>query len=227
MDDIPDNKYPSIARIFVRPLASPLPLGFFAFGVGTALLSGVELQWLPASEKAIVATVLLGYVAPLELLACIFGFLSRDTGTATAMGIFGSGWVTLAISFLLAGLTSRSTTIGMFMTLDALAVISLAIASISPKPLLGILLFLAAARFALAGAVQFGGPESLKEPTGILGLVTGGFAFYGGLALLLEDVKQRTVLPIFRRGPAKQSIEGTLADQLQHLQGEAGVRQQL
>ena len=92
---------------------------------------------------------------------------------------------------------------------------------------LSILLFLAAARFAFASAVQFGGPEALNTVSGILGLVTGLFAFYGGLALLLEDVKQRTVLPMFRRGPAKQSIEGSLADQLQHLEGEAGVRQQL
>ena len=56
-----DSPYPSIARIVVRPLASPLPLGFFAFGVGTVLLGGVELHWLPPSETKVLATVLLGF----------------------------------------------------------------------------------------------------------------------------------------------------------------------
>lgn len=31
----------------------------------------------------------------------------------------------------------------------------------------------------------------------------------------------------FRRSPGKQAIEGSLEEQLQHLQSEAGVRQQL
>jgi hypothetical protein len=170
VETVPDpsivNPHDAILRV---TMSHALPLGIFAFGVGTVLLSGVELHWLPSSEARVLATVLVGYVAPLELLACIFGFLFRDTGTATAMGIFGSGWIILAISFLMAGLAAKSTTIGMFMVMDALAVLSLAVASISPKPLLGILLFLAAARFALASAVQFGGPESLNGPSGTLG----------------------------------------------------------
>jgi hypothetical protein len=54
---------PSIARIFVRPLGSTLPLGFFAFAVGTVLVSA----------------------APLQAVASLFGFLARDSGSATAM----------------------------------------------------------------------------------------------------------------------------------------------
>lgn len=161
------------------------------------------------------------------LLACVFGFLSRDAGSATAMGIFGSGWIALAISFLLAGPNAKTPSLGIFMIMDALAVLSLAIVAISGKPLLSILLFFAAARFLLTSIVQFGAAPVLNIPAGVLGLITGAFALYGGLALLLEDVKQRTVLPMFRRGPARQSIEGSLQDQLEHLEHEAGVRQQL
>ena len=52
-------------------------------------------------------------------------------------------------------------------------------------------------------------------------------AVYGGIAFLLEDVRQETVLPVFRRGSSKESIEGNLQDQLRGLAGEAGVRKEL
>jgi hypothetical protein len=41
------------------------------------------------------------------------------------------------------------------------------------------------------------------------------------------DANQRTIIPLFRRGKAKQSLEGSLAEQLQRIEGEAGVRSQL
>ena len=53
------------------------------------------------------------------------------------------------------------------------------------------------------------------------------FAIYGGLALLLEDGKQRTVLPLGRPGRARTSLEGSLARQAERAEQEAGVRRQL
>jgi hypothetical protein len=49
---------------------------------------------------------------------------------------------------------------------------------------------------------------------------------YGGLALGLEDVKQREVLPLFRRGVASEAFEG-YEQQLERLEAEAGVRHAL
>ena len=36
-----------MTRIVLRPVASSLPLGFLAFGVGTILLTALELKWVP------------------------------------------------------------------------------------------------------------------------------------------------------------------------------------
>ena len=49
---------------------------------------------------------------------------------------------------------------------------------------------------------------------------------YGGLALSLEDVQHRTVLPFGRRGEAREAIEGNLADQIGPVAKEASVRKQ-
>ena len=217
----------TITRIVVRPLASALPLGFFAFAIGTTLLATVELKWIPKSESLAVVIVLLGYVAPLEFIPCIFGFLSRDTGAATTMGIFSMGWVVLGLNFLMFGTAAKSTTLGIFMILDSLAIFSLSFASMSAKPLMGVILSLSAVRFLLAAVIQLGGGTAVSIAAGAVGLLTGVLALYGGLALLLEDTRQKSVLPVLRRRAAEQSLEGTLHDQLARLEKEAGVRQQL
>jgi uncharacterized protein len=217
----------SLTRIIVRPIGSPLPLGFFAFAVGTTLLACVELKWLPPSEMHAVVFILLGYVAPLELLPCIFAFLARDTGTATTMGIFGSGWVALSLYYLFFGIEAHTATVGVFLVMDSLAIFALCIASFEGKPMLALVLLFSSIRFVLAAALQFGAGPNVAIAAGAFGLLTGALAVYGGLALLLEDVKQKTVLPVFRRKAARQSIEGNLQDQLQRLETEAGVRRQL
>lgn len=38
-----EKRVEDITRVVPRPLASPLPLAFFAFGVGSLLLSGQQL----------------------------------------------------------------------------------------------------------------------------------------------------------------------------------------
>lgn len=75
-------------RIFLRPLASPIPLGFFAFGVGSFVQSGLQLGWIPQSEGQSLALVIGAFVAPAELLAAIVAFLTRETLGATVLGLF-------------------------------------------------------------------------------------------------------------------------------------------
>jgi uncharacterized protein len=123
------------------------------------------------------------------------------------------------------GETSR--VLGIFMATDALAILGVGVAAVSGKTLLAILLAISAVRFLLLACVQSGASQTINLASGTLGLLLGVFALYGGLALLLEDVRQRTVLPLLRYGVAQQSLETGLADQIDRPQREAGVRQQL
>ncbi len=52
-------------------------------------------------------------------------------------------------------------------------------------------------------------------------------ALYGGLALGLEDLQGKPVLPIGRRGGARRAFEGELGEQVGPIESEAGVRKQL
>ena len=70
-------------RIVLRPLASSLPIGFFAFGTGTILLTAIELMWVPLPQTKSVLILILAFVVPLELLSGVFAFLARDVGAAS------------------------------------------------------------------------------------------------------------------------------------------------
>lgn len=217
----------AITRVVLRPYASALPLGFFAFGVGNALISCFALHWIPLAESSVLAVMLLAFVAPLELIPCIMAFLSRDTGGATAMGIFSAGWVVQGVLLTRGNPETPSPALGIFLLLLALFLAILAFVTFGGKPLLGVLLIIALLRSIGASLVQFGIRGAIEVVVAGLGLLITLFSFYGGLAFLLEDVKQRPLAMTFRRGQAKAAMEGDLHHQLKRVATEAGVRPQL
>jgi len=221
-----DQRLESLTRITMRPLGSPLPLGFLAFGTGVLLLTAYEAHWIPYSEQRVVAALALGFVVPLEALASVFGFLARDTAGGTTMGLFAASWVGNALLLLLTPPDTPSHALAFLQAAIAVAALVLAIAALAAKPFFSLILLVTSARFALSCAHQLGvtGLESIA--TG-LGLALAAMSVYGALALLIEDGRGRTVLPLFRTGKARQAIEADLDAQLRDISHEPGVRLQL
>lgn len=75
----PQRQVEDVTRIVLRPLASPLPLGFFAFGMGSVLQSALQFGLVPQGEVPYLALVFGVFVFPLELLAAILAFPARET----------------------------------------------------------------------------------------------------------------------------------------------------
>ena len=193
-------------RIVLRPIGSPLPLGFFAFGVGIVIN--------------------LVFVAPLEVLACLLGYAARDTAGGTTMGLFAATWVTYATFLVRTPPDTHSPALGAFFLALATCALVLAITAIKAKPFFTVLLGLATLRFALGGLAELGVSRTLGTIGAAIGLPLAVLAVYGGLAFLLED-QGKHVLPLFRRGAAARAIHGDLEDQLEKIEREPGVRQQL
>lgn len=222
------NEEPLAAvRIVVRPIGSPVPLGFFAFTFGTALASMLELGWLPRTELRDFAAIGLTCIMPLEVIASLFAFLARDGTGATLMGIFAASWTAKAVITLLAAPGSHSAVLGVFHLLLGLAALLLALAASQTKPFYTFILVLAAARFAFTGLHDLWPVRWLALVAGWCGAPIFVAGLYGSLALIVEDSTQRTVLPLFRRGKARAALEGDLREQLRRVANEAGVRQQL
>ncbi len=213
-------------RIVLRPYASALPMAAFAFGVGNLLYSGLLLGWIPPSESMVVAIILLAFAAPLELFPSVLAFLSRDSGGATAFGIFGASWIVQGLQLLVAGSDKPSAAGGIFLFSLVGILLILAVITFRGKPLLGVLIIFAILRTAAAALMNFG-MQALKVPAAILGLVVTAMAFYGALAFLHEDVQQVLSALTLRSGDAKAAMQDPLEDQLEQVTREAGVRKQL
>ena len=198
--------------------------------MGTVLLTAMELHWAPLAQRArLLMIMVLAFVAPLELISGLFAFPARDAGAATGLSLLGANWVATALTVLRGPPGARSTALAVFLLMMTAIMLVMSSASLRAKPAFGVLLLLGARRFALTGIYQgsLGGGPVTATVAGWIGLPLGAFSLYVGLALLLEDGAQRTVLPVGRRGRARSSLEGSLTHQIDAAEREAGVRRQL
>jgi uncharacterized protein len=216
------------ARIVLRPIGNPLPLGFLALAAATLLVSGLQLQWLAPTDGEAVAYCLIGFVFPLQLVSSIFGFLARDVVAGTSMGILAGTWLSMGLITLDAprpGATSDA--LGLFLLIAAVSMLVPAAAATTGKLVPALVLTTTALRFFVTAMYQLTANGTWQDTAGIVGLVLCALAVYAALALALEDAKRATVLPLGRHGYGRSSMGGDLDAQLELLEREAGVREQL
>jgi hypothetical protein len=103
-----------VTRIVLRPLASPLPLAFLAFGVGSAMQSALQLGLIPRSEGSNLAFVFGAFVFPPLVLAAIFAFLTREALGATLIGLIAFSWLSTALIFYSSPPPQTSAVLGVF-----------------------------------------------------------------------------------------------------------------
>lgn len=216
-----------LARVVLRPVGSPLPLGFTALGGASVILSGLQLQWLPTSEAHQVGMVILVFAVPLQLLASVFGFLARDSVGGTGMGVLAGAWLVTGTLTFTSPPGSTSRTLGLLLSFVAAALMVPTSAATLGKVAAALVMFGAGARFALTAIYEFGGSTSWEHISGWWGLGLCLVALYAAMAFEVEDTRRRTILPVGRRGAGRRALTGGVGDDLAHVQHEAGVREQL
>jgi uncharacterized protein len=213
-------------RIFLRPIASGVPLGFFSFGIGMLLLGCAALNIIPVTESKQLGLILALFVFPLEMLAAIFAFLARDTMSVAAMGLFAASWLTLGVFEIVSKPGATSVAVGVYYFGFATALLMIGAMALPSKPFYTVLFVVAAARLILAGVFEAGGSHFFYNLSGYLAFAVTLITFYGGVAFTLEDIHQKAVLPLFRRGAAQEAFGG-YEQQLKTLESEPGIRHQL
>lgn len=214
-------------RVVLRPIATPLPLGFLALAVSTVLFSAVQLEWIAPAEGRIAALTALAATVPLQLLASVMGFLTRDPVAATGMGVLSGTWAVVGFTTLTSAPGAVSEGLGVFLLIAGLAMSVPAGAAVGSKLVPAAVMALAGTRFAVTGIYELTGSGAWKATAGWVGLALAVLALYAALALELEGAQGRTVLPLGRRGPGKAAVDGAGSLHASDLRGEAGVRPQL
>ncbi|MES9810569.1 GPR1/FUN34/YaaH family transporter [Streptomyces cinereoruber] len=214
----------SMTRINLRPIASPMPLGFFTIAIASLMTGCLQLGLFDETARGAVAfTVLPAFV--LQLLVSFLAFGARDVIAATLMAVFAGSWLPYSL-IMLSGAPDGLQVLGVF-NLALFCFGALMTAVTRPKRALWLVLAVSLPRWATTGLGGITGAEWLTRTSGALGLVVALVAMYTAFALMLEDMRSEQVLPIGRSGPAHLAVEGDLAVQLRNLERQAGVRRTL
>ncbi|WP_309049781.1 GPR1/FUN34/YaaH family transporter [Streptomyces sp.] len=214
----------SMTRINLRPIASPMPLGFFAIAIASVMTGCLQLGLFDEAARPAVAFTVLPAFA-LQLLVSILAFGARDVIAATLMAVFAGSWLAYAL-IMFSGVADGLQVLGVF-NLALLGFGALMTAVTRPKRALWFVIVASLPRWAATGLAGVTGAEWLTLTAGALGFVVALVAMYTAFALMLEDVRSEQVLPIGRSGPAHFAVEGDLAVQLRNLERQAGVRRTL
>jgi succinate-acetate transporter protein len=220
----PDD--PARTRVVLRPVATPLPLGFLALAFATTAFAALQLGWIPPDQGRVAAITALVATVPLQLTASIVGFLARDPVAATGMGVLTGTWATVGLTTLTSPPGSTSAGLGVVLVTAGLCMFVPAIsglAKLAPAAVMG----LAGVRFLVTGMYQFEASTTWKSAAGWVGLALAVMAFYAALALELEGSHRRTILPVGRRGEAAAAVRGGSSLAPSDLAREPGIRTQL
>jgi succinate-acetate transporter protein len=214
-------------RIVLRPLANPIPLGFIGLAGGTIALTSVQVGWVPVVESHQIALAVLLIAVPLEFIASLIGYFSRDPVAATGMGTLAVAWLVISVVTLLSPPGSRSLGLGVVLFYLAGAVLISAVMAMVGKVLAGVVMALAAARFTVTAGYEYFGGATVQHAAGWIGLALCVTALYAALAFEMEALRHSTILPTGRHGTGRRVLSDEGLGPVGKAEREAGVRQQL
>jgi succinate-acetate transporter protein len=213
------------ARIYLRPIGSPLTIGMAGLAVASLLQSGFDLRWIDVTQATQVGVILLAVPFVLQLLASIFSYLARDGAAGAAIGVLATTWAGMGLVHIVSVPGSRSGALGLLLLAAGAVLAFSGLAVAGAKPLPALVFLLAAVRFILAGIYELGGTSVWRNAAGVVGLVVLGLAGYSVLAFELEGQQRKPVLPTFRRARGAAAVSNGASAQLDGVAHEAGVRQ--
>jgi succinate-acetate transporter protein len=212
------------ARVFLRPIGTPLTIGMSGLAIASLVESGLQLHWVAKSQAHDVGLILIAVAFVLQLIACVLSYLSRDGAVGAVLGVLAASWLGMGLVHLTPTPGSRSGALGLLMLSAGGVLVLSALVAGSTKPLPAAVFLLAAVRFALTGIFQLGDASAWQNAAGIVGLVVAVGAAYCLLAFELEGQHRRPILPTMRRGAAAAALSGGPETQLEGVENEAGVR---
>jgi succinate-acetate transporter protein len=219
MNSVPD------ARVFLRPIGSPLSMGMAGLGIASLIQSGYDLRWVAGSEALKVGLILIAVPFVLQGVATIFAYLARDGTAGYALGVLATSWSAIGLVHVASQADRRSGALGLMLLASAGMLALAAVSAAGAKPLPAAVFGVEGLRFAIAGIYELGGASFWRDIAGVGGLVVVVAAAYCALAFALEDQHRRPVLPTLRRGRGRAALVGAATEALDDLLHDPGVRQ--
>lgn len=177
---------------------NPLPLGLLGYGMTTVLLSFVNAEVFAMGTAVLAMAVLFGGVA--QLVVAIMAFRRNDSFAVTAFGGYAFLWLTLGFMTIGAdhgwGAANSGRAMGWYLFVWALFSFGLFIGSFTLPRVLTLVLGLTVVLLLLLAVGNWFDSSQIVQIGGWEGIVTGAAAIYLAFAFLLNEMFERTVLPV-------------------------------
>ncbi len=176
--------------------ANPAPLGLMGFGMTTVLLNLHNAGFFPLQSMLLSMGLFYGGVA--QVIAGIMEFRKGNTFGTTAFTSYGLFWISLASLIVIPelGWVSPPAEIAMaaYLVMWGIFTAFMFVATLKLNRALQVVFLSLAVLFFLLAVAEFVAP--IKVIAGYEGIFCGLSAMYAACALVLNEVYERTVLPI-------------------------------
>lgn len=202
---LPGPRVTELQEISEASIGEPGAMSLFGFAVGT-LLVAIPLSGnlgKPATAAALPALLVFGGIA--QFIGGLVAYRKGNTFAATAFCAFGANNVVVSFFFMLQAIgmvptsSSAMTLLGVNLFCFAYIAFILFVASFKLNAAFTLILLTLFPGYGLSAVPNVGGPEVVGHIGGWFLIISAGFAFYGGAALVLNSTYERTVLPMLPR----------------------------
>ena len=180
--------------------ANPAPLGLLGFGMTTILLNLHNANIIELDSMIMGMGIFMGGIA--QLFAGLQEWKKNNTFGATAFTAYGSFWLSLVALWLIpksaigASFKSSENAVAWYLLLWGIFTLFMFIGTLRLNRLLQTVFLTLTVLFFLLAISDFTGNGTLKVIAGYEGIFCGSSAFYGCIALVLNEVYGRQVMPI-------------------------------
>lgn len=207
-EDAPPGRRVSTAggQVFLRPLGTPLPLGFLGLVGGTVPLAGLELGWVAPAESTHVGWILLAFAVPLQFLTSVLAFLARDAVIGTGMGVLAGTWLASGLTLLTSPPGAASDALALLLFVSAASLLVPIVSAGASKLTASAVLTVAFVRFTLTGVYELTGLSGWKTVAGWCGVALAVLAVGAAVAFESEAARGRPLLPTLREDPQRNPM---------------------
>ena len=192
----PSNNKMIIAEI----TANPAPLGLLGFGMTTVLLNLHNAGFFTLGSMILAMGIAYGGTA--QVIAGIMEWKKNNTFGATAFTSYGLFWISLVLILILPKMgladgTGGNTAMASYLAMWGLFTAVMFVGTLRANRALQFVFGSLAILFFLLALGDITGIEAITRIAGYEGIICGFSAVYTALAQVLNEVYERTILPIW------------------------------
>ena len=184
---------------------NPAPLGLLGFGMTTILLNLHNAGLIELDSMIMGMGIFMGGIA--QICAGLQEWKKNNTFGATAFTAYGAFWLSLVALWLIpktdmgASFKSSENAVAWYLLLWGLFTLFMFVGTLKLNRVLQTIFLSLTILFFLLAISDFTGNASLKVFAGYEGIFCGLSAFYGCVALVINELYGRSVLPMGLRIP--------------------------